>query len=116
VDEKLTGLKARVEESSAYQKTVTTLSDGSKKASGAIASAGTKIKENEKVKAIGEKTSNALKRTGTAIKETGSKATSALREKIRPSVDHGDGETAVPDVTTVPPAKNNKEVVLDKED
>lgn len=99
VDEKLTGWKSRVEESAAYQKTVTTLSDGSKKATGALSSAGTKIKENEKVKAIGEKTSNALKRTGTAIKEKGSKAASTLRERMKPSVDHGgDGETTVPDV------------------
>jgi hypothetical protein len=44
VDEKLTGWKSRVEESPAYQKTVTTLSDGSKKASGAISNAGTRIK------------------------------------------------------------------------
>ena len=44
VDEKLTGWKSRVEESAAYQKTVTTLSDGSKKATGALSSAGTKIK------------------------------------------------------------------------
>jgi hypothetical protein len=72
VDEKLTGLKARVEESSAYQKTVTTLSDGSKKASGAISTAGTRIKENEKVKAIGEKTSTAFRKTGTAIRERAS--------------------------------------------
>ena len=33
-----------MEESSAYQKTVTTLSDGSTKAKDAISSAGTKIK------------------------------------------------------------------------
>ena len=44
MNDKLTEWKSRVEESTAYQKTVTTLSDGSKKASGAIASAGTKIK------------------------------------------------------------------------
>jgi hypothetical protein len=94
VDEKLTGWKSRVEESPAYQKTVTTLSDGSKKASGAISNAGTRIKENEKVKAIGEKTSTAFKKTGTVIKERAS----TLREKMRPSTDHGDGETQVPDV------------------
>lgn len=94
VDEKLTGWKSRVEESQTYQKAVTTLSDGSKKASGAISNAGTRIKDSEKVKAIGEKTSTAFKKTGTVIRERAS----TLKEKIKPSVDHRDGETTVPDV------------------
>lgn len=89
IDDKLTGLKSRVEESSAYQKTVSTLSDGSKRASTAISSAGTKIKENETVKSIGEKTSTALKRTGTKI----SSAASSFKEKVWTSVDHGDNQT-----------------------
>lgn len=115
MDEKLTGWKSRVEESSAYQKTVTTLSEGSKKASGAISSAGTKIKENEKVKAIGEKTSTALKKTGTVIKEKGNKAATTLKEKMRPSVDHGDGETTVPDITSETPSQQTDDVIPDQE-
>jgi hypothetical protein len=52
-------------------------------------------RENEKVKAIGEKTSTAFRKTGTAIRERAS----TLRDKMKPSADQGDGETRVPDET-----------------
>lgn len=71
IDDRLTGWKNKLEESERYQRAVTSLNEGGKKASSAISAAGTKIKESETVKTIGTKTSSAFHRTGTAIKSTG---------------------------------------------